>query len=135
MRDLLVLILCLAALPAGADEPDAASVEALAKTQQFLKNPAERDAVIAGSANARAVDAQVRGLLGSGAGREGIYSLSGDVLEDLVKATGGDTNRMLQLLQGAEKDPQAFFDGLSEKSRQAIRELSSQATPPGAAPK
>ena len=107
---------------------DSASSEALAKTRQLLENPALRDQEIHDSPNAQLVDGQVKSLTGNNANREEMYKISGKVLEDLAKASGGDAQKMNQLTLQGKDDPKKFYEGLSPESRKAIHDLAGKIT-------
>jgi hypothetical protein len=107
-----------------AEELDSASTEALLKTQQLLQSPALRDKAIGESANAGMIDSQVKSLAGNAANTEAIYSLSSDVMAEIVKETHGDPAEMQKLLAKAKDNPKEFFEHLSEKSRAAIQAVS-----------
>jgi hypothetical protein len=109
---------------ARADDLDAASIEALAKTQQLMQTPDLRDKEIKTNPNAAIVDAQVSSLTGNGANKESLYRLSSGIFEDMVKSTHGDAAEMQSLILKAKDDPQGFYDSLSEENKKAIRDLS-----------
>jgi hypothetical protein len=102
---------------------DAASSEALAKTQDLLKTPALRDAAIQKSQGAQLVDTQVKSLGGNSANVDSIYGLSSDIFEDLVKESHGDPLKMQELLSKAKDDPKGFAEHLSDKNKRALRDV------------
>lgn len=113
--------------PALAEELDAASAEALKKTQELLKNPALRQQAIKADPNARSADAQAHALDASGVTGDAIYGLSSEIFEDLVKQANGDPIKMQEILLQAQKDPKGFAERMSEKNKRALRELSGKA--------
>ena len=127
MSALIIMVSLLAHPVLAEDELDPASVEAMMKTQQLLKDPKKRDQAISESANAKLIDGQIRSLLGDGAHREEFFSVAGEVFEYLTKVSGGDSLKMIQILKDAKNDPKSFYEKLSPKSRQTIRELSNKA--------
>lgn len=109
---------------AWSDELDAASTEALQKTQDLLKNPNARKDAISKNPNAQMVDQQVKALGGTDSNTEELYGLSSDVFEDVVKMTNGDAEQMQQLLIKAKNDPKAFYESLSDKNKAQFQEVS-----------
>lgn len=118
-----VILTGLQASSGQAQELDPASMEALTKTQDLLKNPAIRQQAIQGDAAAQAADAQVRALAGRGIAPDQVYELSNDVMADLVKQTGGDPAKMQAIVERAKADPASLKQYLSEPSREKIRQL------------
>lgn len=107
-------------------ELDGASQEALQKTQEMLQDPKERNKAIQKDANAVAADQQVRSLAGSDKNTQEIYGLSSDILGDLAKQANGDPNKMLELIEKAKKDPEAFGKTLTPEQKRKLHELSTQ---------
>lgn len=108
------------------EELDSASLLALSQTQALLNDPTQRDAFIQKSPNAQLVDGQVASLSGNANVKESIYHLSSQVMEDVVKSTGGDVEKMTRILLNAKNNPKAFYEGLTPESRKAIDTLSRQ---------
>ena len=106
------------------DEIDMASLQALTQTQALLSNPTQRDAIVKKDPNAQLMDSQAASVTGTPSNKEAIYNLSGKVMEDIVKITGGDVGKMTQMMIDAKNNPKAFFDKLSPESRKAIEALS-----------
>ena len=113
--------------PAASPHLDDASTAALLKTQQMLQDPALRNKAIGESASAQTVDAQVKSLTGNPQATEELYKISGAVLEDLVKETGGDPVKMMQIMNQAASDPKGFFaNHISETNKASIHDMSTQ---------
>lgn len=136
----IVILTCLALLvpgttllaQAGGEAPasasaedglDAASIEALTKTQELLTTPALRDGAVQKNQGAQLVDTQVKSLGGNSANVDSIYGLSSDIFEDLVKETHGDPVKLQEFLTRAKDDPKGFAEHLSEKNKRALRDV------------
>jgi len=96
----------LASLITAADEPqvlDAASAEALSKTQEVLRDPDARGKFLREApAQAAQVDRGVESMVGGDAAKkEEVYDLAADVFQDLVRQSGGDPAKMSEILQKA----------------------------------
>jgi hypothetical protein len=111
---------------AWADGPDAASMSALANTQQMLQTPDQRNKAIGESSSAQTVDAQVKSLTGNPQTTEDLYKISGSVMEDIVKESGGDPAKMMQIMSQAASNPEGFMNHLSDKNKKAIHDISTQ---------
>jgi hypothetical protein len=110
----------------GGASLDAASTDALAKTQQMLQDPEMRNKVVGDSASAQTVDSQVKSLAGNPQATDEIYKISGQVLEDLVKETGGDPVKMMQIMNQAQSDPKGFLSHISQQNKDAIHSVATQ---------
>jgi hypothetical protein len=124
---LISLLACLAAAaPARGQALDPSSAAALAETLKILTDPAGRGAATAGSPTAKDIDRQVQSLGASPEISQEIYGLAGEVFADLVKSTGGDTGKLLEILQRAQTDPNGFANALSPATLEHLRELSTK---------
>jgi hypothetical protein len=105
---------------------DKASIEALQKTQALLKDPEARKK--AAQANPQAAQAvqQLEALAGSKQNEQMMYELASDLFGDLTKEAKGDPNKMMELLQKAQKDPESYGKKLTPQQREQIRMLSGQ---------
>jgi hypothetical protein len=114
------------AVSAYAADPDAASLSALTDTQNMLQNPAQRNKVINNNPTAQTVDSQVKSLTGNDKTANEMYTLSGKVLEDLVKETGGDPVKMMEIMSKAQANPESLLGHLSPESKAAIHSVSQE---------
>lgn len=129
LRLLGVLLFCGLGLQlsvARAGDTDAASAGALLQTQQLLQNSDQRDKAVSENPMAQTVDGQVKALAGNPQVTDEIYKLSGQILEDLVKETGGDPVKMMQIMSQAQSDPKALSGHLNDKDKAALRDIASQ---------
>ena len=100
--------------------------QAVQKTQAFLRNSAERSQFIQQNPAAAKTDQDVQQLLGSKQNADGAYDLSADILGSLAAQTQGDSAKMQQLLEQAQKNPEAFAASLSSEQQAKLRSLASQ---------
>ena len=113
---------------------DAHSQKALVETQQLLTNPAARDAEIKKDPNAQKWDANAAQAVGAGQ-KDQLYGVASDIMGDLVRQTGGDPKKMLELMERAKANPEAFFNSLTPEQKAKITDMSSRApAAPQAAP-
>lgn len=117
---LLPLFVFLNVLPALAQDPD---VDALVKTQNVLRNAAERQKAL-GTDAARAADRNADiTALGNSANKEEIYSIAADLMPWLLEQSQGDPAKMSQLMQQFQQNPRAFFDRVPASQRARISAL------------
>ena len=107
--------------PVAAQSLDAASATALAATLQLLQDPAQRSAVIAGNPEAAAIDQRVQAMLENPALQEEFYGLVAAIFAELVQESGGDMNRMPQIIGAAQSDPAGFVASLSPQTAERLR--------------
>lgn len=65
----------------------------------------------------------MRALAGSDELTQEFYTVAGQVLTELVQNTGGDTQKVLQVLERAKSDPAGFAAMLSPATQQRLRDL------------
>jgi hypothetical protein len=131
MRLALALVVTLAlALGAGgplsAQSLDPASSAALDATLRLLLDPAQRNAAIARSPQAAAVDRELASMLSTPELQQEFYALVAEVFSDVVQGSGGDIGRMSQTLEAGRQDPTAFVGRLSPRTLERLRAFSSK---------
>jgi hypothetical protein len=98
--------------------------ESLKNTQKLLNDPKARQEVIKKDAKAKEIDDQVKALAGSDSNAEEIYGLSSEIMENLVKETGGDPVKMQKLIEEAGKDPETFAKRFSKEQQAKLKAIS-----------
>ncbi len=116
-----LLLVFLMEAPAFSAELDEASQEALKKTTAILRDRKERDKVKESDAALQKVDKEVVALTGEGKNKDAIYDAAAKILGDMAKESGGDADKMAELMQKAQSNPKAFLEGLSEDNKKMIR--------------
>jgi hypothetical protein len=116
----------LPAAPAAAQALDAASQAALSATLQLLQDPTQRNAAIAGSPQATATDQQIQAMLKNPELQQEFYALTAAVFAELVQSSGGDVNRMTQILTAAQTDPAGFVASLSPQTAERLHAFASK---------
>lgn len=97
---------------------------ALQQTQNLLKNSEARKGAI-NTEPAKAADktAEITAL-GDPAAKNEVYNIAADLMPWLVEQSQGDPLKMMQLIQEAQKNPQAFLQRMPASERQKIKNLS-----------
>lgn len=114
-------------LALAGEKPDAAKVEeALRLTQEMLKDPAQRQNQIDKSAEGKAADQKIKGVAGSAENEQAIYDLAADVFGSMSKETGGDPEKMQQLLNEGLKDPESFAKRFSPEELQKLHDIAAK---------
>lgn len=97
--------------------------QALQQTQDLLINPAERQKALNADPAAKANDAKVQQLLG--ADSQKAYELSAQLMSTIVAQTGGDPQKMQQLMLELQSNPHALEKLLTPSQRDQIRKMAS----------
>lgn len=97
--------------------------QALQQTQDLLTNPAERQKAINADPKAKANDASVQKLLGVDSQKA--YELSAQLMSTIVAQTGGDPQKMQQLMLELQSNPRALEKLLTPAQRDQIRKMAS----------
>lgn len=103
---------------------DPISKEALANTQNLLKDPEERKKAISGDAKATWTNKQVESIGGSGENVQAIYELAADVFNDMTKEAKGDPQKMKELLLKAQEDPTSFANKFTPAEKAKLNGVS-----------
>jgi hypothetical protein len=97
--------------------------QALQQTQELLINPAERQKALNADPAAKANDAKVQQLLGKDSQKA--YELSAQLMSTIVAQTGGDPQKMQQLMLELQSNPHALEKLLTPSQRDQIRKMAS----------
>lgn len=126
-RSLHLVALGLFMLPVSqAAQLDKSSQEALQKTQELLNNPTLREQNAASDPNAKKWNDQVQQMSGNTENREEIYKIAAEVFGDLTQNSGGDATKMMQIMEQAKTNPEAFYNSLTPAQKARIQKLSTR---------
>lgn len=100
----------------------------LSQTKSVLKNPNERQQAIQqeGERARKADEFAGQAIGGDVQKKEQLYGISSDVMTVIDQQSGGDPKKMNELLQKAQKDPKAFYDGLPPEIKKQIKDLAKE---------
>ena len=98
--------------------------EALIETQKVLRSPSERQEVISRDQKAQQADQFASQAVGGDpALKNDVYNLSADILNHVMKVSGGDPAKAQALLLKAMKDPKQFMNSLPAAEQDKVREI------------
>jgi hypothetical protein len=100
-----------------------ADQKALTDTQQTLTDPAKRQKALDTDPRAKAVDAAARQAVGD-ANTADVYALAADMMGSLTEEAGGDPQKMMELLQQAQKNPEILEQKLTPEQRAKLKAIS-----------
>jgi hypothetical protein len=123
MKILFFLVVFLSASPLLAEKLDKNSQEALEQTLGILRSSQKRGEEIKNSPKAKAADAEVKALTGNEKNTEKLYELSAQIMQDLVTQANGDPDKMVKILEQAQKDPAGFAKTFSPEQQKLLKEL------------
>jgi hypothetical protein len=101
--------------------------ESLQKAQNLLKDPAARKKALEEKPSAKAADEQAGKAAGSEANKEEMYGLASEIMETITKLSGGDPQKMAQLLTEAAANPEAFAAKLPPEQQAKLKALAEKA--------
>lgn len=105
---------------------DAASQEALRQTIQLLNSPVQRGEVIQKDSKAKAADDQVQSLMGTPENTAKLYELAGKIMENLANQAEGDPQKMMEILEKAQRDPSSFASSFTPEQQKMLQDLAKQ---------
>lgn len=110
----------------GGEQLDNSSEEALIKTKTLLRSRQKRNNYINENPKAREADNTARAVSDNPAHVDEIYDISADVMDSIVRETGGDVMKMQELMREAAANPKAFHHRLSASQKARIRKLAAE---------
>ena len=93
--------------------------QGLQDTKEFLKSPEQRKEYLEKDKKAKEADDKASALAGSAKNKEEMYGIASEVLEKIVNETKGDPQKMQQLLQEAQTNPQKFYEKYFDENAKA----------------
>ena len=99
-----------------------ADKSALEKTKNLLTNSNERDSTISKDKDA-AADLAVKDITNDKKTQDDIYKLSAEKFNSLVGSAEGDPNKMREILEKAQKDPEAFANSFSDEQKETLKNI------------
>lgn len=105
---------------------DAASQEALRQTIQLLNSPVQRGEVIGKDPKAKSADDQVQSLMGTPENTAKLYELAGKIMENLATQAEGDPQKMMEILEKAQRDPASFAASFTPEQQKMLQDLAKQ---------
>lgn len=104
-------------------QTDASSQNAMRQTQELLKNKEEREKVAIDPKGKKVIQ-DIKTLTGGDKkSEEEIYGLAADLMPLLMEEAKGDPNKMMEILQEAQKDPEAFAKRWTPEQRKKLKGL------------
>src|SRR5688500_13050200 len=126
---ILAMFLALSLSSARAESTDAELMDAIAKTQELLRDPKARKEA-ATTKEAKSADDLLESIAGNPENAQLIYELAAEVFGDLAKDAQSDPDKMAAILEEAKRDPAAFAAKLSPERRAKIKALSKKIPDP-----
>ena len=98
--------------------------EALSEAQKVLRSPTQRQEVISRDKKAQQADQIASEAVGNDpALKNEMYDLSADVLNHVMRMSGGDPAKAQELLMNAMKDPKKFMNSLPAADQAKVRDI------------
>lgn len=111
---------------ACSDPSQSGGNQALEEATFLLNNPAAREAYIRNNDSAQKADRTLRDLAGSDQTADEIYRLASDVFANIMLKANGDPDKIMQLLQEAQQNPQAFANSFTPEKKKMLGDLARQ---------
>ena len=102
---------------------DADSQDSLNKTQTLLKDRSQRESAAKATPESREAHEKAKNVAGSPENTDKIYNISSDIMATLTEESGGDPQKLQEIVNSFKANPQAFYDRLTPAQREQIRGL------------
>jgi hypothetical protein len=109
--------------PLEAQQADTGAA-ALAVMLKSLKVPGGKAGLLGAGTGSGEIEQQVRALTASPELTQELFNVASQVLGELLQSTGGDMNKLFDLLARAQSDPSAFVARLSPQTQDRLKDLS-----------
>lgn len=110
-----------------AEELDAVNTEALNKTIELLNSSSQRQTVTDTSPEAAKADNMAKELMGSPQNVDKLYNAAGEIFRKLAQDNNGEVAKMVEALQNAQGNPEAFYQSMTPEQKEMIRKLGESA--------
>lgn len=117
------LALVLVVLTARAEKLDKNAQEALEQTMGLLRSSQKRTEEINKDPKAKAANAQVESLTGNAANTQKLYELAALIMQNLAQQSAGDPDKMVKILEQAQKDPTGFAKSFTPEQKKLLQQL------------
>lgn len=118
---LLIVLLLLVGYNMSLAEGD---LDPLQQTRNLLTDPKQREQALDTPAAKEADRNAEVTALGKSEYKQEMYGISSDLMPWLVEMSKGDASKMSELIQEAQKNPQAFYERMPPEVRAKIKSLS-----------
>jgi uncharacterized alpha-E superfamily protein len=126
MKSLALIFVCglLCAVSLYAETTEEA--KALDETLSILVSPEQRKQILDKDPKAKEADDFALQVGGNAANQQKIYELAAKVMADLAKSGNSDPDKMMQILEKANKNPEAFANTFSPEQKKMLQELAAE---------
>jgi len=109
---------------------DKHSQKALEQTKEVLVDPVKRQSAINENQAAKDAASKVDTLtMGNATKKDEVFNLSADILENISKASGGDSVKMKAIVRDLQKNPAALKKYLSKEQLKHLQSLGKDLSP------
>lgn len=103
------------------------TIDPLKETQKVLTDKAKRnEAIKQEGSKAKAADEYAEKVAGS-QGKEEMYGMSAELMTMIEKEAGGDADKMMKILEEAQRNPEAFYNRFSPEQKAKIKAIADKA--------
>ena len=117
-----VLLIALWMAQAAWSQDPGVDAAALNAAQKQLSDPAKR-ADAAQNAEAAAAMASLEKLAGNPQNSQQMYELAAQLMDTLTKASGGNPEKMMKMLEDGKNDPEAFGKLFTPEQRKKLSDI------------
>lgn len=126
MKNLAPFLVCawVCAVSLHAETPD--ETKALDETLSILISPDQRKQILDKDPKAKEADDFALQVGGNAANQQKIYELAAKVMADLAKNGNWNPDKMMEILDKANKDPESFAKTFSPEQKKMLQDLAAE---------
>jgi hypothetical protein len=126
MKNLAPIFVCVLVCAVSLYAETAEERKALDETISILISPEQRKQILDKDPKAKEADDFALQVGGNAANQQKIYELAAKVMADLAKNGNSDPEKMMQILEKANKDPEGFAKTFSPEQKKMLQELAAE---------
>lgn len=126
MKNLAAVFVCALVCAVSLYAETAEETKALDETLSILVSPEQRKQILEKDPKAKEADDFALQVGGNAANQQKIYELAAKVMADLAKNGNSDPEKMMQILEKANKDPEGFANTFSPEQKKMLQELAAE---------